>query len=174
MIVILLCALCRNLCSPILSRALRWDRAWRRIICAGADSWYKSCNLILLIGRRGTTYGAQRSKASLRQNWVVSYSFALLFNWLYFLFLNAILGKKMHCWLWWGLFSAVSFDHQAVSLSSCFSWKILWSWWSTSNNRKRIRHNKNAVSCHQSCIGHPNYFIGLSLSFALANRIRLP
>lgn len=61
--------------------------------------------------------------------------------------------KKMHCWLV-GLFCAVSFYCHAVSLPSCVSWKILWSWRSISNNRTGIWLNKNAVSCHQSCIRH--------------------
>lgn len=52
-----------------------------------------------------------------------------------------------------GLFSAVAFHCHAVSLSSCVSWKILWSWSSITNNRTGIWFNKNTVSSNQSCIG---------------------
>lgn len=54
-------------------------------------------------------------------------------------------------------------------LSSCDSWRVLWSWRSTSNNSTSIWHKENSVSCQQSWHQtHPDCFLFLSLSFALA------
>lgn len=54
-------------------------------------------------------------------------------------------------------------------LSSCDSWRVLWSWKSTSNKSTSIWLKKNAASCQQSWHQtHPDCFLCLSLSFALA------
>lgn len=74
----------------------------------------------------------------------------------------------MNWWLWrdcFLLFPATDMEY----LSSCDSWKVLWSWRSNSNNSTDIWLKKNAVSFQQSWHQtHPDCFLCLSLSFALA------
>lgn len=73
----------------------------------------------------------------------------------------------MNCWLWWDCFLIFPATDMEF-LSSCDSWKVLWSWRSTSNNSTGIWLKKNAVSCQQFWYQtHPDFFLSLPLFFAL-------